>query len=285
LNAVVKWVKRKPAWLNFKAIPQPARLLVIADAAFRREDTTGLAMRGYLLCLAGPAVDANNLTFTGDAAPESTQVQILEWASRRQKRVVRSTFAAELNSMADAIEGGKLLNLALTEISFPRWSMTQLATALEQGKLLLRLDVFTDCRSIFDAMLPEELRLPTESGLFALLLIVRELMTCGLIDRMYWIDTRDMLADGLNKGSVARTQLLAVAREGAWYPKLPLKMFQEAVKVPVVTSPEFARSRATAGSTQSFSVFSLLDYEYVTALLETKMQYELPTTPCRLSSA
>ena len=118
--------------------------------------------------------------------------------------------------MADAIENGKLLNLALTEIAYPRWNMTQLSTALEQGKLLLMLDVYTDCRSIFDAMLPEELKLPTEAGLFALLLIVRELMTSGLIDRMFWIDARDMLADGLNKGSIARAPLLEVPASGVW---------------------------------------------------------------------
>jgi hypothetical protein len=130
----------------------------------------------------------------------------------------------------------------------------------------MQVECVVDCFSILEHLKGDELKLPSEQTLIMILSSLKENLRCGTMKRLWWCATTDMAADGLNKGSVARTQLLTVAREGAWYPKLPLKMFQEAVKVPVVTSPEFARSRATAGSKQSFSIFSLLDYEYLTAL-------------------
>ena len=74
-----------------------------------------------------------------------------------------------------------------------------------------------------------------------------------------------MAADGLNKGSLARTQLLAVARDGAWFPKLPLNMFQEAKRVPVVSCGEFAKTRAAAGTYPS-----ILDYEFEAAACDAK---------------
>ena len=84
--------------------------------------------------------------------------------------------------------------------------------------------------------------------------------------RLWWCATTDMAADGLNKGSIARAQLLAVARDGAWFPKLPLKMFQEAKRVPVVSCGEFAKTRAAAGT-----YTSILDYEFAAALSEAKI--------------
>ena len=72
---------------------------------------------------------------------ENVQVQILDWSARRQKRVVRSSFAAELNSAADALEHGKLISLALTEVAWPILGPTNLAASLEAGKLFLKISV------------------------------------------------------------------------------------------------------------------------------------------------
>jgi hypothetical protein len=233
LNAVCKWVRRKEAWLNFRAIKGPVRILVIADAAFRREDVTGLAMRGHVICLAGPAFDANSVALQGDAAIETVGVQVLDWSAKRQKRVVRSTFAAELNSLADATEQGKLIALAITELTDPRLGPVPLAKALEDGTLAIGIDLFTDCRSIYDALKTDELRIPTEAGLYPLLLILKHLLKVGVVKRLYWIDTADMLADGLNKGSIARAALLQVPSSSQWILRFPAKWCRGTVGVAV----------------------------------------------------
>ena len=216
INAVCRWVRRKEAFLCFKSVPGPVRLIVVADSAFRREDLTGLAMRGHVIALASPPADIAHRALQGDGPPETVTVQILDWSARRQKRVVRSTFAAELHSMCDAIEHSKLITLAFTEVYQPGKSPVQLAEALELGRLFLRIDVYTDCRSIYDSLKTADLRIPTEAGLYPLLLIVQHLLRTLVIHRLYWRDTRDMLADGLNKGAVARNALLSTPKISKW---------------------------------------------------------------------
>ncbi len=168
-------------------------------------------MRGHVILLASPSPDKDNV-----AQPQTIQCQVLDWASRRQKRVVRSTFAAELHSMLDAAEHSKLIGLAYHEVYNPGMNASQLAIALEEGKLMLSIDIFTDCRSIYDALAASDLRIPTEAGLYPLLLIILHLLRIGLVSKLYWVDTRDMLADGLNKGAVARAALLFTPASSQW---------------------------------------------------------------------
>eukprot|EP00972_Heterocapsa_arctica_P059249 8738977-Heterocapsa_arctica.AAC.1 len=43
---------------------------------------------------------------------------------------------------------------------------------------------------------------------------MRENLDTGRARRFYWVDTRDMLADGMNKGSVPRTAICDAMRVG-----------------------------------------------------------------------
>ena len=47
-------------------------------------------------------------------------------------------------------------------------------------------------------------------------------MATRKIRQLYWIDTRDMLADGLNKGAISRKPLLQALKEGVWRVVHPL---------------------------------------------------------------
>ena len=99
-------------------------------------------MRGHIIALASEACDVANLASSCIMKSENVQVQILDWSARRQKRMVRSSFAAELNSAADALEHGKLISLALTEVAWPSLGPTNLAASLEAGKLFLKISAF-----------------------------------------------------------------------------------------------------------------------------------------------
>eukprot|EP00972_Heterocapsa_arctica_P091204 13457917-Heterocapsa_arctica.AAC.1 len=50
----------------------------------------------------------------------------------------------------------------------------------------------------------------------AILLVMRENLVTGRVRRLYWVDTRDMLADGMNKGSVPRAAICDAMRMGLW---------------------------------------------------------------------
>ena len=45
---------------------------------------------------------------------------------------------------------------------------------------------------------------------------MREHMSTNRIRRLWWIDTRDMFADGLNKGAISRKALLTALTQGVW---------------------------------------------------------------------
>ena len=48
---------------------------------------------------------------------------------------------------------------------------------------------------------------PSEKGLLSHVQFIRELLDCGVLKALLWIDTRDMFADGLTKGSIDREAL------------------------------------------------------------------------------
>ncbi len=173
-------------------------------------------MRGHVIVLAGSPADSHVLSATGISAPQSVPIQVVDWSSRQQKRVVRSTFSAELNSLCDGLAHAKLISLALTEVYRPRMSLTALAKCLDEGDLFMLLHAVTVCRSIHDSLSTEDVQVPLEASLHPLLLILQHSMKQGLLSRLYWCDTEDMLADGLNKGAIARSALLRSPAEAVW---------------------------------------------------------------------
>ena len=80
----VKWVKRRKCPLRYAKLQSPFRIVVISDSAFRKEDKTGLAMRGAIVGIA-----EQHQTHPGG------KIHVIEFYARKQRRVVRSTFSAE----------------------------------------------------------------------------------------------------------------------------------------------------------------------------------------------
>eukprot|EP00969_Alexandrium_andersonii_P121657 5378615-Alexandrium_andersonii.AAC.1 len=69
--------------------------MAVSDSAFEALEFEGLAMRGYVAML----VEADlKLPSAGGAL----RGVVLDWYSRKQAHVVRSTFAAELHTLLDA---------------------------------------------------------------------------------------------------------------------------------------------------------------------------------------
>lgn len=48
LNRVTKWVKKKSLSLRYFVVPGPLKFSVVSDSAFRKEDETGLSVRGAI---------------------------------------------------------------------------------------------------------------------------------------------------------------------------------------------------------------------------------------------
>ena len=141
VNKLLRWVKRKPVVLFYGKLEGPLRLLVVSDSAFRKEDTTGLAIRGAIIALAGPANSSDN---------PGSAVHIMDFYSRRQRRITRSTYSAELHGLADSLELSKIIAITLTEIAFPYLEPLRLSRKEEQGETVVLIEAVVDAKSVFD---------------------------------------------------------------------------------------------------------------------------------------
>ena len=74
----------------------------------------------------------------------------------------------------------------------------------------MRIEAITDSYSIFNYLAAAHLKLPAEKSTYFHLAYLREKLECGLIHAYNWVDTRDMIADGLTKGSADRSALSAI---------------------------------------------------------------------------
>ena len=96
-------------------------------------------------------------------------------------------------------------------------SGAQTATQLlNKQPYAIPLDAGVDARSVFDSATAQVIRTPADKQLMLHVRALREQLEEGLIDVLYWIDTEDMLPDGMTKGSIDRGPLLALGKDGVW---------------------------------------------------------------------
>ena len=68
-------------------------------------------------------------------------------------------------------------------------------------------DACVDAKAVLSALEPEETKIPAESTLPSSLQAVKEDLGHERLARVVCVDTRDLLADGLTKGSIDRTAI------------------------------------------------------------------------------
>ena len=192
------------AYVGEQGFPSPT-VKVISDSAFKGETATALAMRGAIICVG-----------TWEDNTMSGLLHILEFYSSRQKRVTRSTLGAETRGLADATDIGKVITVALTEIEGQPLTTVQARDLELSGFTHVRMEAGTDARSLFDALKSEDSRTPTEVSMLYDLAALRESLVVKRIHRLWWIDTRDMVADGLTKGVIARDAMINFSMTGQW---------------------------------------------------------------------
>ena len=224
LNKLVKWVRRKQCPLTYWFLRGGHKILVVSDAAFRKEEAAGLAMRGAMIGIAE--------VHPGSGSPGG-RFHLMEFYARKQRRVVRSTFAAELQALADAYEIGRLVSLTVASTRLPLTTAKQLIDLEGCGGLPVLVEAVVDCLSVFAALAQDDVRTPSEASLVMILHGLKEALLTHNLRRLWWVSTFDMLADALNKGSVSRKALVDFGLSGEWVLKHAAKAFQELRHVPL----------------------------------------------------
>lgn len=187
-NKVIKNLKSENVSLKFQYLGpnDNVKLLMFSDSSLGNLPDGG-TQGGHFIALVG----------------ENGIISPLTWTSKRTRRIVRSTLAAETLAMVDGIDNAIYLASLYTEL------MTEKANPIS-----LQIICITDCHSLLDAIMStkqtNEKRLRLEiSG-------IKELINNCQIVAVKWIETKSQLADCLTKKGASPLNLLRALETGAW---------------------------------------------------------------------
>ncbi|CAK0904869.1 unnamed protein product, partial [Prorocentrum cordatum] len=135
---------------------------------------------------------------SGDRLTEACGFTVLDWGSRKLKRVARSSLSAEILEASDAEGEQMMVRLVLYEVLFGSVDLCNRAAALHHipGALV------TDCKSFYDGAVKSEsagLGLDERRTAIEALALRRALEEGETIAR--WVHSHAQLADGMTKAS------------------------------------------------------------------------------------
>jgi ribonuclease HI len=118
----------------------------------------------------------------------------IAWASKRIKRIARSTLCAETLAAVDALDTAYLLSRLIAEI-------------LSCGDKPVDIDMYTDSKSMYDAIHTSNMML--DKRLRVDIAALREMNDNNEVF-FHWVESKDQLADVLTKDGASKWKLLDV---------------------------------------------------------------------------
>ena len=146
-------------------------------------------------------------------------MNVLDWKSCTNKRVIESSFAAETHGALMAHNMARFSQVLLSEVRFGSGVMSAIED--DGWQSLVPVTMVTDCKSIFDTI-HKDGRHVSEKGNIVHAVLLRQLMTTRSSESkatLLWVRTRCQLADGLTKGGRA-SDLRKLLREGLLFHEL-----------------------------------------------------------------
>ena len=227
LNRIVTYLKSHPLVIRFYKVPGPTKLAIVSDSAYKALEPDCLAIKSGIIMLKHDGEDSS-----------SSRIAPIEWTSKKQSHICRSTYAAELHSSLDLVGLGMIISSALNEVMHGAQSALTLAEWQNSGRFAVPQELYIDARSVFDSVTSEPVKTPADK----MLLVHAKALNCMLLMRqirsLHWIDTRDMIADALNKGTIAREAIRHLFSSGEWSIKFPSKNFTAPLKLGTGINPE-----------------------------------------------
>ena len=157
------------------------RIVVFADAALANMSDGVSSAGGHVIFLAGLG----------------NKCAVIAWSCAKIKRVVRSTLAAEMLSLSEALDHAIYLRHVLREIT---------------GYEGIKIEAFTDNLSVEEALLStkcvDDKRLRIDVG------AVKQMIADGTIENVKWIPGSLMIANTLTKRGASCFDILEVIQRG-----------------------------------------------------------------------
>ena len=106
------------------------------------------------------------------------------------------------------MDHGLLLSQMRHEIPKGPMSAAEARGQRISGQFPVPMVVYIDAMSVYAAVTATFIKTPAEKSLLCHVYFVREMLDNGVVSARIWLDTRDMLSDGLTKGAVSRDALM-----------------------------------------------------------------------------
>ena len=160
-NRLLRWIRRNKARLGvwFRKLQGPLRLITLSDSAFKAQDYQGLVMRGCIILLVEAESSPSGGSPLAVKTGQGVRCQVLDWYARKHSRVVRSTYAAELLSLIDAVGQGNLIASCLDEVTVGAHSALELLKRHQQGLRSVEHDAGIDAKAVYDGITATQLQL------------------------------------------------------------------------------------------------------------------------------
>ena len=179
-NKVVNRAIKQPVVLRFPRVDMcGASLECYSDASFANLSDSG-SQGGFVICLK----DAS-----GRRCP-------LMWKSRKVRRVVKSTLAAETLALLDCAEAAVYLAKVLSQVY-----SGDPAKGLE-----VPVHCYTDNRSLVEAL--HSTKVVEDKCLRISMAVVIDMMRTGLVQAVQWVDSASQVADCLTKAGASSKGML-----------------------------------------------------------------------------
>ena len=184
-NKAIRKVQMENNNLLFNQVEniESSTLKVFADASFKSLPG-GASQGGFIILLADKQ---------GNVCP-------LQWKSKKIKRVVKSTLAAECLALQEASETAFYLKTILAEI---------LGVGVEQ----IKIECYTDNKSLKESL--HSTRTLEEKRLILDEAILKDMIQKGEIHKVHWIESQLQIADPLTKGTASSQRMLEVLGQGS----------------------------------------------------------------------
>ncbi|MEO2022752.1 MAG: hypothetical protein ABGX05_13105, partial [Pirellulaceae bacterium] len=151
---------------------------------------------------------------------------LVGYRAAKSKRVARSTLAGETLAMIGMCEEAVYLQEWLHEHAHPELTSWQLIQVADED--FIELTLLTDAENLEQLLTHPAAAMPADRSLMLYLSALREDYRSGRVKHVGWIDTKDMIANGLTKldedGTIPSEELPEVLKQGLWQPKFTYKL-------------------------------------------------------------
>lgn len=186
LNKVIRKVKADSFSLTFQQLNEPVSITIYTDAAFGNLQNGG-SQGAYLIFL----------------TDENKNCNLISWQSKRIRRIVRSSLAAETLALSEGIDAALYISTLYNEIT---------KRPSKKNFKSLTISAFTDNKSLCDAI--KSTKFVTDRGLQIDIGALREIVNNNEIEEVTWVDKTKQLADTLTKKGSSPEKLINSLRKG-----------------------------------------------------------------------